>query len=41
MSDEAIEYYKGDGEIDLMGIVLDNVIIEGCGELTVTDAYFG
>lgn len=42
VDDETLDDYKVKDEVfDLKDLVLDNVSLGECGELTVTDAYFG
>ncbi len=40
VSDETLEYYKDDGEIDLQELVNDSVGLDKTGEFVVTEAYF-
>ena len=40
VSDETLEYYKDDGEIDLQELVNNSVGLDKTGEFVVTEAYF-
>lgn len=39
VSNETLEYYTDDGEIDLVELVNDSVGLDETGEFTVTEAY--